>query len=132
MSYLLGIAIFGSFPCAVILWTWAAVWTLRSFGISLPLSFAVHFYPRRQRELQIALYGVSKEMYVLIRGFLLFACPMFVGMSTYDLLAGRFIRHSAYSAGSFTGSLVIWTITGVWVGVSEWKTLNEKRIDSKI
>ena len=119
-------------PIVLILWTWGVIAALRDLGIHLPLSFAVHAYPRRKRELQAALRGASAETYIFVSGFLLFACPFFLALTAYEFLSDRFIRHSTYSrfdVSWLVGSLLIWAALGAWSGVSDWKKSKEREID---
>jgi hypothetical protein len=103
------------------LWQVVAIAILRLFGISLPFSFAVHFYARRERELAVALDGRSLETYVLVAGFLLLACPIWVGLITFDYLSAHYIYHLPYQLRQFVGSVVGLAVCGVWVGLSSWK-----------
>jgi hypothetical protein len=78
------IAAIGAFLSAVVLWNVAMVAALRPFGIKLPSGFPFHFYTRQRRELLAALQGRPKGTYILVSGFLLFACPLFLGFVFYD------------------------------------------------
>jgi hypothetical protein len=132
MKALLGLAIVGSFPGVAILWTWAMVAALRLFSIRLPFSFPFHFYTHRERELRAVLKGRSLGTYVLISGFLLFACPFWAGWTAYDLLCDRYIWPSTYSVNRFTGTILLFAVAGAWHGVSDWKKSRKKEIGAAI
>jgi hypothetical protein len=121
MQALLGIAIVGSFPSVAILWTWAMVGALRLFQVPLPFSFPFHFYTRRERELHTALKGKPMGTHVFVSGILLFSCPWWAGMTTFDLLTNRYVGPSTFSVNRFTGTALLWAVAGVWFGVSDWK-----------
>jgi len=99
---------------------------LRLFGTSLPFSFAFHIYTGRERELNTALEGSSVEKYILVSGFFLFASPMLAAITTFDYLSDRYISHSPYNWAGFVGSVVIFAIAGVWLGISQWKKSSAK------
>lgn len=128
MKALLGLAIVGSFPGVAILWIWAMVAPLRLFGMHLPFSFPFHFYTRRESELLAALKGRSLGAYVLVSGFLLFACPFWAGLTAYDLLCDRYIWPSTYTVNRFTGTILGFAVAGVWSGVRDWKRSAKKEI----
>jgi hypothetical protein len=121
LQALLGFIIVGSFPCVAILWTWTVIVALRLFSIRLPFSFPIHINPRRQRELDDVLKGKSLGTYVLVSGFLLFSCPLWAGLTAYNLLCDRYIWPSTYSVGRFTGTILTFAVAGVWFGVRDWK-----------
>jgi hypothetical protein len=115
------IAAIGAAFAAVILWDLAMVDALRFVGITLPFSFALHFLGRREREVLAALNGRSSDSHVLVAGYLLFACPLFAGITAYDYIVRHFIKHSTIGLDSIVGSLAILVITGYCVGVNNWK-----------
>lgn len=126
MRYLLGTAVFLTIPAVVVLWQLVMIAILRLFGVSLPFSFAVHYYIRRERELNTALQGSSAEKYILVSGFFLFACPMLAAITTFDCVSDRYISHSPYNWAGFVGSVVIFAVAGVWLGISQWKKSSAK------
>jgi hypothetical protein len=91
MRSLLGTAVFLSIPVMFFLWQVVAIAILRLFEISLPFSFAVHFYARRERELAAAIEGHSRETHVLAAGVLNPVCAILVGFFTFDYLSTHYI-----------------------------------------
>jgi hypothetical protein len=130
MHSFLWIAAIGAFLSGAVLWDLAMVAALRSFRIKLPFSLPFHFYTRLERDLLAALKGRPLGAYVLISGFLLFACPLFVGFTAYDYIVRRYVDHSTFGLDYVVGSCVICAITGVWVGVTNWKKSAAKGIGS--
>jgi hypothetical protein len=111
-------AVFG-FSAAFVLCNLACISILRTFGVAIPFSFPFHFSERRQRDLVTSLHGRSRSTYIFVSGFLLFACPMFLGLIAYDRLLP--IRSSSgYYAGTAV-VLMILVIGGVSFGNRIWK-----------
>ena len=90
---MLWIVAIGACLATIILWQLTMIASLRIFGIRVPFSVAFHIYPRRQHELFDALKKKRKDTFVLISGFLLFACPLFVGLTAYDYILDRSDGH---------------------------------------
>jgi len=62
---------------------------------------------------------------------LLLACPLFAGFTAYSYIADRYIWHVApksfaESAGSVTGSILIFLVFGAVAGISDWKKLQKE------
>jgi hypothetical protein len=124
MRSFLGLAAFGGCVGAIALWDLAVVAALRSFGIKLLFSTPFHFYTRRERELLAALNGRPKDTYVLISGFLFFACPLFAGLTTFDYIIRRYIDHSTIGLDYVVGSAVVFVMFvmfGVGISNRKWK-----------
>jgi hypothetical protein len=117
MRSLLGTAVFLSLPGVYFLWQLAMIAILRPFGISLPFSFPFHFFPRRERELRTALNGKEVEQYVLVSGFLLFACPFLAALTTSDYLTDHYINQRPYRWNMFVVQAAGFLIVGslVWL-----------------
>jgi hypothetical protein len=102
---------------AAFIWIMAIGLILRRFGVSgIRLPAKINFF-RPLEALDAALKGSSPEKYILISGFLAFACPLLVCFTVYDYISNRYVWHSTYSLHSFVGSAVIFTILGVVVGL---------------
>jgi hypothetical protein len=117
---MLWIAAIGACLGTIILWDLAVVAALRLFGIMMPFSVAFRIYPRREHELFAALKGNPKATYVFISGFLLFACPLFAGLTLFD-----YVAHGAAPHGPnyIVGSILVFALTiacGVLASVSNW------------
>ena len=111
-------AVFG-FIAVFVLCNLACIWMLRPFGVAIPFSFPVHFGERRERDLVTSLEGRSKGTYIFVSGFLLFACPMFLGLIAYD----RLLPVPA-SIGYYVGSAVVFlalVMGGVSFGNRIWR-----------
>jgi hypothetical protein len=124
MRFLFVIAAVGVFLGAVVLWNLAMIAAVRFFRINLPFSLTFHFYKRKEPELLKALKGRSINTYVVISGFLLFACPLFAGLTAYDYVVHRSVDHSTYGLNYVVGSvvsLVLLGIGGVWISISNWQ-----------
>jgi hypothetical protein len=120
---MLWIAAIGACLGAIVLWQLAMIAALRLFGTKLPFSVAFHLHPRRQHELLAALEGRRKDTFVFISGFLLFACPLFVGLTAYDYIVSRSAGHPAYGLNYVVGSVaafVVMIAAGVWTSASNW------------
>jgi len=113
------IAAVSVFLGVVVFWNLAVVAALRAFGINLPFSLPFRFFERKKGpEVLKALKGRSINTYVAISGLLLFACPLFVGLTAYDYIVRRFLEHSTYGLNYVAGSLVSFVllgIGGVWI-----------------
>jgi hypothetical protein len=111
-------AVFG-LVVVVVLCNLASISILRTFGVAIPFSFPFQFGERKERNLITSLQGRSKSTYIFVSGFLLFACPTFLGLIAYDRLLP--IQSSkAYYVGT-TVVLVILVMGGVSFGNSVWK-----------
>jgi len=108
------LAALGAFVGTSVLWDLAMVVALRSFGIILPFSFPFHYCKRRNREELTALKGQPEGRYILISGFLLFACPLFAGLTMYEYILRRFVDHSAIGVYPVVGSIVICAAGWSW------------------
>jgi hypothetical protein len=106
MRSLFVIAAAGVFLGAVVFWNLAVVAVLRSLRINLPFSLAFHFYKRKEPELLKALKDRSVNTYVVISGLLLFACPLFAGLTAYGYVIRRYVEHSAYGLTYFAGLIL--------------------------
>jgi hypothetical protein len=125
------IAAIGAFLSAVVLWNMAMVAALRPFGIKLASGFPFHFYTRQRRELLAALQRRPKGTYILVSGFLLFACPLFLGFAFYDFILQQYVDHSKFGpryVDALVGSFIIFAICGVWNGLDNWKRSAEEQI----
>jgi hypothetical protein len=117
---MLWIAAIGACLGAIVLWDLAVIAALRFFGIELPFSVVFRVYPRREHELLAALKGNLKETYVFISGFLLFACPLFLGLTLFDYIAGGPLPHGP---NYIVGSILVFALMitcGVLASVSNW------------
>ncbi|MGD0508052.1 MAG: hypothetical protein ABSA27_09660 [Terriglobales bacterium] len=112
-------AVFG-FAAVFVLCNLACISILRTFGVAIPFSFPFHFGERRERDLITSLQGRSKSTYIFVSGFLLFACPMFLGLIAYDRLLPI-----QYSSGYYVGTAVV-LMALVMVGVSLGNRIWEK------
>jgi hypothetical protein len=111
-------AVFG-FAAVFVLCNLACISILRTFGVAIPFSFPFHFSERKERDLITSLQGRSKSFYIFVSGFLLFACPMFLGLIAYDRLLP--IRSSsAYYVGTAVVLLIL-VMGGVSFGNRIWK-----------
>jgi len=102
----------------------AVVAGLRCFGLGVPFSLPFHLFKRQEPELLEALTGKSVNTYVLISGLLLFAFPLFAGLTAYDFVVRRYIEHSVYTLNNLAVSLVLLAvlgIVGVWISISQWR-----------
>jgi hypothetical protein len=120
---MLWIAAIAVWLAAIVLWQLAIIAALRLFGTRLPFSVAFHNHPRRQHELLAALKGSSKDTFVFISGFLLLACPLFVGLTAYDYVVNQSAGHPAYGLNYIVGSVVAFAVmitVGVWASASDW------------
>jgi hypothetical protein len=119
---MLWIAAIGACLGAIVLWQLAMIAALRLFGTKLPFSVAFHIHPRRQHELLGALKGRRKDTFVFISGFLLLACPLFLGLTAYDYIL-RSADHPAWGLNYIVGSVVAFVVmiaAGVWTSASNW------------
>jgi sugar phosphate permease len=108
---------------AIVLWQLAMIAALRLFATKLPFSVAFHIHPRRQHELLAALKGRGKDTFIFIYGFLLLACPLFVGLTAYDYTLNRAAGRPAYGLNDIVGSVVAFVVmiaAGVWTSTSSW------------
>jgi hypothetical protein len=97
-------AVFG-FAAVFVLCNLACISISRTFGVAIPFSFPFHFGERRERDLITSLQGRSESTYIFVSGFLLFACPMFLGLIAYDRLLP--LRSSS---GYYVGMAVVLVI----------------------
>jgi len=120
---MLWLAAIGGFLGAIILWQLAAVAALRLLGIELPFSLAFHIHPRREHDLLAAFAGKRKDTFVLIAGFLFFACPLFLGLTVFDFIVKRSAGYPSYDLSYIVGSIVVLLVTivgGIWTSASSW------------
>lgn len=111
-------AVFG-FAAVFVLCNLTCILILRAVGVALPYSFLFHLNEQRERDLNTSLQGRSRGEYILVSGFLLFTCPLFLGLLAYDRLAS--IHHDVnYYVGTAVVLLVL-TIAGVSLGNRIWK-----------
>jgi hypothetical protein len=111
-------AVFG-FAAVFVLYNLACISILRTFGVAIPHSFPFHFSERRERDLITSLQGRSRNTYIFVSGFLLFACPLFLGLIAYDRLLS--IRPSS---GYYVGTAIVLLLLimgGVSFGNRLWK-----------
>jgi hypothetical protein len=109
----------------------AVVAGLRCFGLRVPFSLPFHLFKRQEPELLEALTGKSINTYVLISGLLLFAFPLFVGVTAYDYVVRRYIEHSVYTLDNLAVSVVLLAVlgvVGVWISVSQWRKSAESGV----
>jgi hypothetical protein len=95
-------------------------------------SIPFHFNKRKEPELLKALTARSINTYVVVSGLLLFACPLFAGLTAYDYVVRR-IEHSTYGLNYVAGSiasLVLLGIGGVWISISNWQKSEERGVGS--
>jgi fucose 4-O-acetylase-like acetyltransferase len=108
---------------AIVVWQLAMVAVLRLFDVKLPFSLAFYVYPRREHELFAALNERRKDTFVFISGFLMFACALFVGLTTYDYVMDCSVSHPPHGPNYFVGSAVAFVgmiVCGIWSGTSSW------------
>jgi hypothetical protein len=128
---LAGIVAVGVLLGAVFFCNLAVVAGLRSFGLGVPFSLPFHVFKRKEPELLEALNGRTINTYVLISGLLLFACPLFAGVTAYDYVVRRYIEHSVYRLNNLAESVVllaVLVIAGVWISLSHWRKSAESGI----
>jgi len=131
MFFLFVIAAVVLFLGTAVFWDLATVFVLRFFRIHLPFSLPFRFYKRQEPKLLVALKGRSINAYVVISGLLLFACPLFAGLTAYDYVVRHSIEHSTYGLASILGSvawLVLLGIAGVWISIRNWQKSTESGI----
>ncbi len=131
MHSLFVIAAIGVFLGVVVFWTLAMVAALRSFGTNVPFSLGFRFYRRNEPELLNSLRSRSINVYVAISGLLLFACPLFAGLTAYDYVVRHWVEHSTYGLNGAVGSVVallVLGIAGVWVSLNDWQKSTESGI----
>ena len=108
---------------AIVLWQLAVIAALRLFDVKLPFSVAIRIYPRRQRELLAALKGKRKDTFVFISGFLLLACPLFVGLTAYNYIFDSSAGHPTHGLSYYVGSVVAFMVIiacGIWTSANDW------------
>jgi hypothetical protein len=128
---LAGIVAVGVLLGAVFLCNLAVVAGLRAFGLGVPFPLPFHVFKRKEPELLEALKGRTINTYVLISGLLLFACPLFAGVTAYDYVVRRYIEHSVYTLNNLAESVVllaVLVIAGVWISLSHWQKSAESGI----
>ena len=111
-------AVFG-FAAAFVLCNLACIWILRTCGVATPFSFPFHRSERRERDLITSLQGRSKSTCIFVSGFLLFVCPIFLGLIAYDRLLPI-----QSSSGYYVGTVVVLLILvmgGVFLGNRIWE-----------
>jgi len=128
---LVGIVAVGVLLGTVFFCNLAVVAGLRSLGLALPFSLPFHLFKRKEPELLEALKGKSINTYVLISGLLLFAVPLFAGLTAYDYVVRRYIEHSVYKLNNLAVSVVVLAvlgIVGVWISISQWQKSAESGV----
>ncbi len=131
MRSLLVLAAVSVFVAVAIFWSVLTVAALRSFKINLPFSLPFHFFRRKEPYLLKALNGRSINAYVVISGLLLFACPLFAGLTVYDYVVRHFIEHARYGMTHIALSVVWFVllgICGVWISIRHWQKSAESGI----
>jgi len=120
-----------AFVGAAISWNMATVAVLRRLGINLSFWLPFRLYRRQPPEVLNALRGRTINAYVAVSGLLLFACPLFAGLSAYDYVVRRYLQHSPYYMKYVLASiawLLLLVIVGVWVSLGDWQKGAEKGI----
>jgi hypothetical protein len=128
---LAGIVAVGVLVGAVFFCNLAVVAGLRCFGLSVPFSLPFHVFKRREPELLRALKGKSINTYVFISGLLLFAVPLFAGLTAYDYVVRRYIEHSVYRLSDLAVSLMVLAVlgfVGVWISLIHWQKSAENGV----
>ena len=131
MRFLFVIAAAVVFLGTAVFWNLAIVFVLRFFRIDLPFSLPFRFYKRKEPELLVALKGRSINAYIVISGLLLFACPLFAGLTAYEYVVRQSVEHSTYGLTSILGSvasLVSLGIAGAWMSMRNWQKSTESGI----
>lgn len=131
MFSLVGIVAVGVLLGSVVFCNLAVVAGLRSFGLTVPFSLPFHFFKRQEPELLEALKGKSINTYVLISGLLLFAFPLFAGLTAYDYVVRRYIEHSVYKLNDLALSvalLAVLGIVGTWISIRQWQKSAESGV----
>jgi hypothetical protein len=130
MVSLLWIAAFGSLLGIMVLWGLTMVFALRPFGVYLPAKFVFRGPYRRARELRTALKGCSTSTYILVAGFLFVAYPLLAGLSVFTYIIDYIIPTQyvvpPYSLRKLVGEVIVFTILGVWIGLSEKKKADKE------
>lgn len=121
MRSLLGTVVFLTLPGVYFLWQLVMVAILRRFGFSLPFSFPFYFFRQSERKLRMALEGRPVGQYILVSGYLLFACPLLAAFATFDYLTDHYINQWPHSWNIFAAQVAGFLIAGVWLGVSQWR-----------
>jgi len=111
------IAVFGSVT-VIMLCNLTCIFMLRAVGVALPFSFLFHFNEQRERDLITSLQGRSRRTYIFVSGFLLFTCPVFLGMLAYDRLAPIQPNRGYYVGSAFF--LLVLVIVGTSIGNRIW------------
>jgi hypothetical protein len=112
-------AVFG-FVAVFVLCNLICILILRKFGVAIPFSFPFHWGERKERDLITSLRGRSKGICIFVSGFLLLACPMFLGLIAYDRLLPIRVSGSNYYVGTAV-VLVVIVMAGVSFGNRIWK-----------
>lgn len=108
---------------AIVVWQFAMIAALRVLGMKIPFSVAFHIYSRRQKELLDALRGRGKDTFVLVSGILLFAFPLFVGLTAYDYIVDRSAGPINYDLNHIVGSAVVFVVMvacGIRTSTTDW------------
>ena len=119
------------FVGAAIAWNLATVAVLRILDIHLPFSLPLHLFRRTAPEVLNVLRDRTINTYVVVSGLLLFACPLFAGLSAYDYVVRSYIQHSSYDLKYVLASiawLILLVILGVRVSIGHWQTGAESGI----
>jgi hypothetical protein len=129
MSYVLFAA--AALIVTSIFWNVATVVVLRLVGVDLSLLLPLRLFRRETPEVLDALRGRTINTYVVISGLLLFACPLFGGILTYDYVIRRYVQHSPYNlACALTSAawLVLLVALGTWLSLGHWQRSQESGI----
>ena len=108
---------------AIVVWQFAVIAALRVFAMKIPFSVAFHIYPRRQKELLDTLTGRGKDTFLIVSGFLLFAFPLFVGLTAYEYSVDRSAGPINYGLNHIVGSAVVFVLMvgcGIWTSTTDW------------
>jgi hypothetical protein len=119
------------FAGTAVLWNVATIAVLRLAGIEVSFSLPFHLFRRKVPAILDSLRGRTINSYVVISGLLLFACPLFVGLSAYEYVVRHYLEHSTYSvkyALASAASLALLGILGVRVSISQWQRAAESGI----
>lgn len=116
---------------AAISWTLATIAVLRIIHIELPWSLPFYLFRQKTPAILNGLQERTINTYVAVSGLLLFACPLFAGLLTYDYVVQRYIQHSGFGLKYAVGSLA-WLLLLVIVGVRRSLGHWQKRVESGI
>lgn len=69
----------------------------------------------------MALEGRTAGEYILVSGYLLFACPWLAAITAFDYFTDHYINQFPYHWNIFAVQAAGFLIVGVWYGFSQWK-----------